>query len=264
MDNGHIDRLLSRLNTGVATAAERKEIEDLIEAGIVDIADIKTLDVIQTKVAALEMPAPSPALDARFYTMLAKQKQKQRPSRLREFFSWPQLAPRFAMASVALILGLAAGYLLRSPSANTNSRDPQIDALSQQVSELQEMMMLSLLENGSTTERLKAVSLTQQMDEASKKVTSALIHTLNNDANVNVRLAALDALKPYASDSSVREALVRSIKNQESPLVQVSLAELMVALQEKAAVKEFERIVESEKTPEPVKQRIRESIDVLI
>jgi len=71
-------------------------------------------------------------------------------------------------------------------------------------------------------------------------------------------------LKPYASDSSVREALVRSIKNQESPLVQVSLAELMVALQEKAAVKEFERIVESEKTPEPVKQRIRESIDVLI
>src|SRR5688500_729266 len=183
MDHAHIDRLLSRLSSGLATAAERKEIEDLIEAGVVDISDIETLQLIQNKVAAIDMPAPSAALDERFYAMLAKEKQKQKPSRLRELFSWPwpQLAPRLAMASVALILGLAAGYLLRSPEVNTNTRDTQIDALSQQVSELQEMMMLSLLEKGSTTERLKAVSLTQQMDEASKKVTGALIHTLNND-----------------------------------------------------------------------------------
>ena len=227
-----------------------------------DMADIAGLDMLQSKVDELDMPAPSPALDSRFYAMLEKEKEKQNPSWLTRFFSWPQLATRLAMASMALILGLVAGYLLRSPVANL--RDQQIDALSHQVSELQEMMMLSLLEKGSATERLKAVGLTQQMDEASKKVTGALIHTLNHDDNVNVRLAALEALKPYATDGSVREALVRSIKNQESPLVQVSLAELMVALQEKAAVKEFERIVESERTPEAVKQKIRESIDVLI
>ena len=70
--------------------------------------------------------------------------------------------------------------------------DQQIDALSQQVTELQEMMMLSMLEKGSATERLKAVGLTREMDEASKKVTNALIETLNHDENVNVRLAALD------------------------------------------------------------------------
>jgi hypothetical protein len=166
------------------------------------------------------------------------------------------------MASVVLLLGVAAGYLLRPSEAPGGSE--QIEALSQQVSELQEMMMLSLLEKGSATDRLKAVSLTREMDEASKKVTSALIHTLNQDENVNVRLAALEALKPYVTDSSVREALVRSIANQESPLVQVSLAELMVALQEKAAVKEFEKIVESENTPADVRQKIRQSIEVLI
>ena len=260
-DQGHIERLLARLNSGLASADERKELEDLIEAGIVDLADIESVDVLQKKVSDLTMPPPSAALDERFYRMLAKEKQLQRPSFFARFFSWPELAPRLATASIALILGLAAGYFLRTPSAN--SRDHQIDALSQQVSELQEMMMLSLLEKGSTTERLKAVSLTQQMDEVSKKVTSALIQTLNNDENVNVRLAALEALKFYAADSSVREALIRSIRNQESPLVQVSLAELMVALQEREAVKEFEKIVESDKTPEQVKQKIRESIEVL-
>jgi hypothetical protein len=136
--------------------------------------------------------------------------------------------------------------------------------LSQQVSDLQEMMMLSLLEKGSATERLKAVNLTQEMDEASIKVTNALIQTLNQDENVNVRLAALEALKPYATDSSVREALIRSIGRQESPLVQISLAELMVALQEKSAVKEFEKIVESDNTPPEVRSKIRESMKVLI
>ena len=97
-----------------------------------------------------------------------------------------------------------------------------------------------------------------------KKVTGALIRTLNQDENVNVRLAALEALKPYATDSSVREALIRSIAKQESPLVQVSLAELMVALQEKGAATEFEKLVESGNIPAEVKEKLRESIKVLI
>ena len=79
--------------------------------------------------------------------------------------------------------------------------------LGQEVSDLKELMMLSLLEKESATERLKAVSLTQEMDQASQKVTSALLQTLNNDDNVNVRLAALDALKPYSSDGNVRAGI---------------------------------------------------------
>ena len=140
----------------------------------------------------------------------------------------------------------------------------QIELLSEQISDLQEMMMLSLLEKGTTTERLKAVGLTYQMDEASKKVTNALIQTLNQDENINVRLAALEALKVYAADSSVREALIHAIGQQTSPLVQIALAELMVAIQEKSAVKEFEKIIESDRTPREVKMKIRESIQTLI
>jgi hypothetical protein len=161
-----------------------------------------------------------------------------------------------------LLVGILAGYFLRYPTASP--KDQQIERLSEQVSDLQEMMMLSLLETGSTTDRLKAVNLTQEMNDASRKVTNALIHTLNQDENINVRLAALEALKPYATDSSVREALIHAIAQQESPLVQISLAELMVALQEKSAVNEFEKIVESDKTPAEVKKKLKESIDVLI
>jgi hypothetical protein len=77
-------------------------------------------------------------------------------------------------------------------------------------------------------------------------------------------LAALDALRGYAKDGKVREELVRSIGHQDSPLVQVALAELMVALQEKKSVNELEKIMKNDRTPVEVKNKIKESIEVLI
>ena len=127
-----------------------------------------------------------------------------------------------------------------------------------------EMMMLSLLEKESATDRLKAVSLTGEFSNASEQVTHALLKTLTMDDNVNVRLAALDALRPYAANSAVRAELIRAIAKQDSPLVQIALAELMAALQEKSSLKEFEKLLKDDKTPSEVKKRIKEKIEVLI
>ena len=262
MEKQDIRRLLVRFNAGQVSDEEKRDIETFLDAGFISIEDMNDLSSLDKQIMNMDAPEPSAALNDRFYKMLSAEKARSTPSAWRRFFSWPEFAPKLAIASVTLLLGILAGYLLRSSTGSP--KDHQIIALSEQVSDLQEMMMLSLLEKGSATERLKAVNLTQEMNDASRKVTTALIRTLNEDENINVRLAALEALTPYASDSSVREALIRSISQQESPLVQISLAELMVALQEKSAVNEFEKIVESDKTPAEVKRKIKESIDVLI
>ena len=136
--------------------------------------------------------------------------------------------------------------------------------LTQQVSDLREMMIFSLLEKESASERIKAVNLTSEMNEVSEKVTDALFKTMNRDENVNVRLSALEALKPYAKQSRVREQLIESIGKQDSPLVQVALAEFMAAIQEKKSVKELQKLLQNENTPKEVKSKINESIKVLI
>lgn len=261
MNKQRIEWLIRRYNDGDATEGEHAELEELIASGAVSFEDMPVLDHLHDQIMRMEEPDPSRQLDDRFHGMLAKEKKAAGRKSFRGIFSWPERAPRLALATFALCLGIAAGYLLHLPSAGA---DRKIDALSQQVSDLQEMMMLSLLEKGSATDRLKAVNLTQEMSDASRKVTNALLQTLNQDENVNVRLAALEALKPYAAEGGVREALIRSIATQDSPLVQIAMAELMVALQEKSAVKEFQKIVESDKTPAEVRKKIKESIDVLI
>lgn len=260
MEKARIDELVVRYNMGQASADDVQEIERLLEAGVIDLDAL--IPIAETNKAVVNMKSPEPTadLDHRFYQMLALERRSKSSFSWREFFSWPQLAPKLAFAAVALILGIAIGIWVRPDNTQNN----QMAELSQQVIDLKEMMMLSLLEKESATERLRAVSLTSDMNTVSQKVTDALLETLNNDDNVNVRLAALEALKPYSKNSSVREQLIRSIAIQESPLVQVALAEAMAQLQVKSSVKELEKILQSEKTPDDAKSRIRQSIDILI
>jgi hypothetical protein len=258
MEKEKIQELVFRFNHQQASAEEIKTIERLLENGEIDLHQLQELSHIDAKVLKMEFPSPPADLDDRFYQMLSLERKVKSSFSWRGFFSWPELAPKLALASVALILGVTIGYLVKPAGGNTNEQ------LGQQLSELKEMVMLSMLEKESASERLKAVSLTEQMDEASAKVTGALLQTLNNDENVNVRLAALDALKPYVHQSQVRQELVHSIAKQSSPLVQVALAEMMAELQVKSSVEELQKIVQSDSTPADVKNRIKQSIDVLI
>ncbi len=259
MEQERIEELLVKYNEGQADPSEIRLIELLIEEGRIELSQLRVLSLLEEQVMKLEDPVPSTDLDDNFYQMLKTVKAKSKNFSWSSFFSWPELAPKFALASVTLILGFLGGYLfLPSPSSNKEVAD-----LKGEVLEMKEMIMLSMLEKESATERLKAVSLTNEMSSVSDKVTNALLQTLNNDENINVRLEALEALRPFVRDSRIRSELVRSIAKQESPLVQVALAELMVELQEKSSVKELQKIIKREGTPHEVKKRIEESIKTM-
>jgi HEAT repeat protein len=59
-------------------------------------------------------------------------------------------------------------------------------------------------------------------------VTAALVEAARSDSNVNVRLAAIDALVRASSDPEVRHSLASSLPQQESPLVQAALIDYLV------------------------------------
>ena len=260
MEQQDINELIAKYNEGLADPSEVRALEQLIEEGAVSLTALNNLHLLDENISKMVDPKPSMELDNRFYTMLGEEKRRVKRQSLQfSLPSWNLLLPRLAFGIVLLVGGFAAGYLVSNPQGNGD-----VASLTQEVTDLKEMVMLSLLEKESATDRLKAVSLTNEMDQASKNVTQALIKTLNQDGNVNVRLAALDALRPYVGDSNVRELLVKSIANQDSPMVQIALAQLMVELQEKNSVGELRKLLKDESTPKEVKARIQESIEVLI
>jgi hypothetical protein len=260
METKQKGELIAKYNEGLADPAEVRLIEQLIESGEIDLIELRELTDLDKQIQKMESVSPSMNLDDQFYAALNKEKSALKGiSNSISFPSWSSFFPRLAFAAVLILVGFLTGYLIQSPSENK-----EVSQLTQEVGELKEMMMLSLLEKESATQRLKAVSLTADMEQVSKKVTNALFTTLNKDENVNVRLAALDALKSYSNDSAVRSKLIESIGIQDSPLVQMALAELMVSIQEKKSVEALKQVLKSDKTTEEVKTKISKSIEVLI
>jgi len=259
METTKIEELIAKYNEGLTDPSEVQQLEKWIEEGRVELTQLRELSRLDEGMFKMNEPTPSQDLDARFYEMLAKEKKASaKPS-----ISWSWFADsvysKLAVGAMLIMVGFVGGKMMQKTTDGS-----EVTVLAKEVKDMKEMMMISMLEKESATDRLKAVSLSEEIQGPSKNVTDALFKTLNSDPSVNVRLATLEALRNYSKSAAVREALVRSIANQDSPLVQMALAELMVKLQEKSSVKELKKIIEQKSTPKEVKQRITESIKVLI
>jgi HEAT repeats len=220
----------------------------------------------------LPTPDPSQTMKPRFHAMLdtykAEVEEKKASSfntffaKLKEVFVYKP-AYNWAYAMVLIVMSGAIGYFVGTPNNKAVAEQNDVKQLSSEVQEMKELMMLSMLENPTATERLKAVSYTQELNKVDDKVIDALLTTLNSDPNENVRLVTLEALIQLGNNPKVREGLVQSLLTQESPLVQVALADAMVKLQEKSSVKQFKQLLQKENLNKAVKGKIEKTIQVL-
>ena len=231
-----------------------------------ELADMqKVWDMMEV----IDTPEPSAHMEVKFQAMLDTYKesvkeQKGLLSRLNDKISslWQ---PRWALAySLAIILvSFGSGYWLFH-NGKGGEQEQQLQALTSQVHELKQTMMLALLENPSASERIRGVSYTSEIKHADKEVINALLATLNNDPNVNVRLSTLDALAQLAGHPEVREGLIKSIVQQDSPLLQSAIADVMLKLQEKRSVGSFKELLKQKNLDPGVKDKIRQTITQLI
>ena len=264
MDKDEVRSLIERGEQGLLNKQEEKQLEAWIKTGKLDLNDFPELNALYQSFEITRIPEMSRESDRGFYDNLDRALKRQKRSSFTEILDWILVVNKnhsfpWAYSILLLATGVALGWWLKPAPVNN-----EITNLSQEVREMKEVMMLSLLEEGSTSDRLKAVNLSQEIPEGSSEVIEALFKTLNGDENVNVRLAALDAVALYADDPEVRKRLVGSIGRQESPLMQMALAEWMVALQEKSSLGELKRILKDDDTPQEVKKKIEESIEILI
>jgi hypothetical protein len=214
----------------------------------------------------MDVPEPSAEMSRKFQAGLDAAKAgrfpaERSPARRRRPFLVPSpgLFPRLAAALGLMILGWFLGYQL-----NTRPDRARIDRLASEVREMKKTVLMAKLENPSAAERMKAVHLAEDLSGLDEAVLSALVRTMNGDPNVNVRLTAVDALAREADRPEVREALVQSIVRQESPLVQLALAEVMMALNEKRAVEPFRRVIADPLLDYSVKARLETAVRHLL
>ena len=261
MEEQHMSLITDYID-GTLTEAREREFRQYVEEGHILMEEVEAMKKMQGVIGQSAPPQPGSSLSEGFYSMLAEAKRAEQPAQpgfleqlTQLFFS--TVYGRLAFGVSILAVGLLAGM-------NLGGSNAQIESVTIQLREMQETMMMSMLKEESATERLKGIQMSQELPKSNTQVTDALFMTLNNDESTNVRLAALEALTAYTNDAEIRQGLIKSITQQESPLMQVALAELMVELQERSSIDQFKQLLEKEETPEEVKTTLKESIGTIM
>ncbi len=200
--------------------------------------ELAELGIVWRGLEAMSAPEPDRAMRTRFMEMLnayragleqappPKARVREESGRSRWLAWWPSNpAWQFAIAAALLIVGIAAG---RYQFAAPREMPPEMAQLKGQVEGLRQLVALSLMQEQSSSDRLRGVSFSSQMGRPDAQVEQALLRAVNHDANVNVRLSAVDALQKYADDPDVRRALADAVMVQDSAIVQVAIIDLLV------------------------------------
>lgn len=258
------DELNDYLNNNMSES-DRRYFEEKNEMYVGGKEDLRQQKELWDILGSIPDPVPSERVSENFYQMLGEFKNEVKSGFLTKikmhFAGLWAFQPRFKLAySIGLLsIGLFGGFLLNN-ALSKKDQSQEIAVLSTEVQEMKEMMMLALLENPSASERIRAVSFTEELPDIDDKVIDALLVTLNNDDNDNVRIMTLEALAAMADNPKAREGLVASIVQQDSPLVQAAIADVMVLLQEKKAVGNLKKLLQKDDLNEGVKMKIEQSL----
>ncbi|RKR84789.1 putative zinc finger protein [Mucilaginibacter gracilis] len=251
---------------------ERENMEQHLAACPNCTAQLLAMQQLWNIMGTIETPQPSAHLQVKFNAMLNTYKQEVAEQK-NGFWQtakagWSrlwQMQPQWPMAyNLAILVICLGGGFFYMHNSGSNNNDKQLQALNNEVHELKQTMMLSLLENPSASERIRGVSYTPEIKHADKEVIDALLATLNNDPNVNVRLSTLDALSHLANHPEVRQGLIQSISQQDSPLMQSAIADLMLKLQEKKSITQFKELLKQKNLNTTVRDKISQTIKILI
>jgi hypothetical protein len=123
---------------------------------------------------------------------------------------------------------LAIGYVAGSAMNRNSARSEDLAVMRSELSSMHQLVVLSMLQLQSASERLQAVSYSQREAHLDPQVLGALLHTLRYDSSVDVRLAALDALGRHGGQPQVRQGVSDALQVQQSPLVQVAMIDQLL------------------------------------
>lgn len=165
---------------------------------------------------------------------------------------WPRRpVVQFGLALVLFVLGLAVGPRVR-PSGEPVQEE--LGALRDELRQTQQLVTLSLMRQQSASERLRGVNWSNRIDTPGNEVLAALLDTLMRDPNVNVRLAAVDALRKFPETRTVRQGALEALTEEQSPLVQSELIGLMVDFNETGAADVLRQIAADATVNESVRE----------
>lgn len=134
----------------------------------------------------------------------------------------------------------------------------ELTALQSEVKSLRTMMMMALMEKPRASERIRAVQMVENIEEPALEAIELLIKAMNEDDNINVRLASIEVLFAFKHLPAVQEALLSSLPKQESPMIQLELLRLLKDSEGLLDGKQLQDLLSNEELAPEIRQQLQQ------
>jgi len=232
----------------------------------------QTLEEYRALFAAIQSDKaekPGPGLREKFENMLQSELNIETTARIvgtekkKETAAVPMKLPSLLYRIAASIILIASGVFIGTAITGNTGEKTEVASLKTEVQEMKETLMFNMLTGESASERIKAVSYADEIKDPDNKIVTALITTMNEDKNVNVRLAALYAIAKFSDSRTVSDALIASLGKQTEPLMQIALINILTEQKETKAKGPIREILQDKNTLPPVKEIAAKGLKLL-
>lgn len=163
-----------------------------------------------------------------------------------------QWGMRLGVALVLLTLGTVVG---QSWSWQSDTRHVENEAR-----EAQSLLAIVLLQQPSAADRLRGITWAEEIGVIELNLRTALAEAVRYDTNVNVRRTAATVLGASNAGTDVAAILARALLEEDSPLVQLTLIEVLDSINSADAHLGIEQLLDGENLDPVVRRRARESV----
>ncbi len=263
MEAKNIEQQLIDFIDGNLTVEERQKVQKYIDTDETIKKEYEALKSLLGAFNKVEEVQPSNKLRSNFHEMLAEEKQLQELkvisiNKSESDFNWKRA---FQIAASFLLVFL--GYFAGNYGANKEA-SKEITELKTETVQLKSQMTLAMLENNSASTRIQAVNFSEELEEVDTTIITALIDRMQYDDNINVRLAAAEALYRFSDSELVKTAFIDALETVKEPDLQIAIIQFLVDIQEKRAIEPMRQLLDQPETPEFVKAQANSGISEII
>lgn len=206
---------------------------------------------------SIHVPAPGAEMDANFYKMLSTHANRvvEQPNKINTKIKW--FNPRALAIAATFLIGLSIGSWLNFGDENT--------PLEGRTSEQSNVVSFASLElTPAASDRIREINVVKSQESLDMKIIKALNKVILHDPNINVRLTAIETMVLFSDIPEARRYLIEAIPYQQSSIVQLELADIMIGLEEKESSDEWQQLLESDQLESDVRSRLKENLKTLL
>lgn len=243
MKNEQIQEEIAKYFSGLLSSKKCLELENKIKTNSIYQQEYEAFLALEKSFENAYSQEVPKGLTLPFYFQINGEKIKKKKSTLLSTsISWA--------AGIALLI---LSYWIGSWKSN------EVQELRNEVQHTKTALILMQLGQPVSSERIKAVQLSYDFPDLEEPLIEAIIHLLNHDSSVNVRLAAANALFRLRAKETVKKAMIDAFAFQSDPTLKIVLINMIMELDEQRAKIEVKQLLKDDNLPQVVKDRLNQT-----